>query len=327
MHNTPTPLVYFVILTWNQAALTGDCLASLAEQDYDNFHAVVVDNGSTDGSSRHLREAFPWACIITLEENIGYSPGNNVGIRYALQQQPDYIFLLNNDTVIAPDMLRRLVDVAESEADIGVTGPTMLYFDRPEIIWCAGNTIDWRNGETTRLGAESHRSLLDGVPVRTVDFISSCAVCIKRRVFETVGLLDERYFIYYEEADLSFRSAGRGWRTMHVPQALMWHKVSATMDATSPATEYYMNRNTLLFLSQHLRGISRCKSLARVSGRSLAVIAAYTMKPHGGARQRNRNARIMAIRDGLLGRGGRMGQDVAAICYPKRPLTRPAEPR
>lgn len=309
------PLVYIIILNWNQLELTLDCLDSLAQQDYPSFQVVVVDNGSTDGSSAMLRERFPGATILEIPENIGYSPGNNVGIKHALEQGADYMFLLNNDTVVDPHMLSHLVTVAESEPGIGMTGPTMLYFDEPEVIWCAGAGVDWRNGATVRLLADQSLSLVEQAACQDVDFISSCAVCIKSCVCHAIGLMDDRYFIYYDETDWFARASAAGWRSVYVPWAKIWHKVSATMGTTSPATDYYMNRNVLLFLAENQRGLARLRSLMLAAGRNLLAVAAYTVKPHGGQRLPHRNARLLALRDAMLGRWGKMGPDVAAVCY------------
>lgn len=318
MTATTSPSVCFVILNWNQPALTGDCLASLAEQDYDTFGVLVVDNGSVDGSAATLREGYPWASVIELPDNIGYSPGNNVGIECALQQGYDYIFLLNNDTIVDSDMLGQLVSVCESDPSVGMAGPLILYFDEPGLIWSAGAEFNWHDGSTTRSLADQPAHVIDTASPSEVDFLSSCAVCIKRKVLEKIGLLDERLFIYYEETDWSARAAAAGWRSVLVPQAKMRHKVSATMGTTSPATDYYMSRNRLLFIAKHLRGGRRAAALTRAVVRDVRAVIAYTLKPHGGARRRNRDARLLALRDALLGRWGRMGQDVAAVCYPGR---------
>lgn len=313
-----SPSVCFIVLNWNQPDMTGDCLVSLAEQDYGNFHVVVVDNGSEDGSAGLLRERFPWVTIIELPTNIGYSPANNVGIGFALQKRYDYILLLNNDTVVAPDMLTHLVNVCESESSIGMTGPVIVYFEKPELIWSAGAEFDWRDGSITRSLADQSASVIDVATPLDVGFLSSCAVCIKRQVLEEVGLLDERLFIYYEEADWSARASAAGWRSVLVPKARIQHKVSATMGTASPATEYYMSRNGLLFLAKHLKGWRRIVSLARAVWRNLLIIAAYTIKSHDGKRTPNRNARLYALRDSLLSRWGKMGDDVARVCYPNR---------
>ncbi len=316
-YNKPSPSVCFVVLNWNQPEMTIDCLNSLAEQAYDKFNVILVDNGSQDDSVVQLRDCFPQITLIDLPENIGYSLANNVGIEVALQQDADYIFLLNNDTIVDADMLAQLVTVAESEPDIGITGPTILYFDESDLIWCAGAGINWRDGGITRLFVNQPMSSVANTNYHDVDFLSSCAVCIKRRVLEEIGLLDGRYFIYYDETDWFARATAAGWRSVFVPQAKMWHRVSATMGTTSPATDYYMNRNVLLFLAKNLRGLPRLSAIMRAAGRNLLTIAAYTIKSHNRQRIPNRNARLLALRDAALRRWGRMGQDVSAVCYRK----------
>ncbi|RME45924.1 MAG: glycosyltransferase family 2 protein, partial [Chloroflexi bacterium] len=144
MAGSNAPSVYFIVLNWNQPKMTAECLDSLARQDYPNYRVVVVDNGSTDGSAAILRRRYPWAEIVEISQNIGYSEGNNVGIEYALEQGADYLFLLNNDTEVDPHMLGRLVEVAEAQTEAGMVGPTMYYVDPPDMIWGGDNRIDWK---------------------------------------------------------------------------------------------------------------------------------------------------------------------------------------
>jgi len=320
MQNTH-PTVAIVILTWNQRDLTLDCLASLAELDYPagRLQIIVVDNGSVDGTAQAIREHYPSVTVLENGENLGFAEGNNVGMRYALEGDAEYIMLLNNDTAVHPSMLNELLVVIEPDPTVGIVGPKMLYFDHPQVIWCAGNQIDWRAGETIRLQAEQSDNSL-GEQLREVDFITACAICLRRQVIEQIGLLDPRFFIYYEETDWCMRAQAAGWRILYVPRARLWHKVSAAMGPTSPATDYYMNRNVLLFLAKNQRGLPRWRSLVLAAARNLLAIAAYTAKPHGGQRQPNRNARLLALRDAVLGRWGKMGPDVTALCYPEGSL-------
>jgi GT2 family glycosyltransferase len=310
------PKVYIIVLTWNQCAVTLECLASLREQHYPNIEITLVDNGSVDDSVATIRTQFPSVTIIENGENLGFADGNNVGLCHALAGDADYIMLLNNDTIVAPGMVDDLVDVMEADPTIGITGPKMLYFDQPDTIWCAGNRVDPHTGESIRLRAEHvdddrDTSLLD------VDFITACAICLRREVIEAVGLLDSRFFIYYEETDWCARARANNWRVVYVPQARLWHKVSATMGTTSPATEYYMTRNMLLYLAKNGRGAARFSSLARAVLRSTRTVAAYTLKSAYRERRRNRDARLYALRDAVLGRWGKMGSDVTELCFGK----------
>jgi hypothetical protein len=214
-------------------------------------------------------------------------------------------------------MLSELLAVMEQFSDVGIVGPKMLYFDPSNVIWCAGNRIEWRSGGSIRLQAEEPDTI-DGEQPRDADFITACAILLRRQVIAQIGLLDQRFFIYYEETDWCVRATKAGWRILYVPSARLWHKVSAAMGTTSPATDYYMNRNVLLFLTKNLNGLARIQAVSRAAGRDLLAVAASTVKSHGGQRTPNRNARLLALRDALRGRWGKMGPDVARVCYPDR---------
>ena len=313
------PQIAIVVLTWNQRDLTLDCLASLSELDYppDRLHIIVVDNGSHDNTVVAVRERFPHVAILENDDNLGFAAGNNVGMRHALQGPAEYIMLLNNDTAVDRQMLNELLAVMHQHPDVGIVGPKMLYFEPSNIIWCAGNSIDWRTGGSIRLQAEWLDTATNEQP-READFITACAILLRREVIEKIGLLDPRFFIYYEETDWCVRAHRAGWRILYVPSARLWHKVSAAMGTTSPATDYYMNRNVLLFLAKNLRGWARTRALISAAGRNLLAVAAYTAKSHGRRRIPNRNARVLALRDAALGRWGKMGRDVTQVCYPKQ---------
>jgi GT2 family glycosyltransferase len=313
------PLVAIVILTWNQRDLTLDCLASLAAMEYppERLQLIVVDNGSRDDTVAAIRARFSDVTVLENGDNLGFAEGNNVGIRYALQGTADYIMLLNNDTSVDRRMLNELLAPMLQFSDVGIVGPKMLYFDPSDVIWCAGNRIDWRSGASIRMQAEERDNENDREP-RAADFITACAILLRRQVIEQIGLLDPRFFIYYEETDWCVRATRAGWRILYVPSARLWHKVSAAMGTTSPATDYYMNRNVLLFLSRNLNAFARVRAVSKAAGRNLLTIAAYTIKSHAGQRIPNRNARFLALRDALLGRWGKMGADVERVCSPNR---------
>jgi GT2 family glycosyltransferase len=319
MSDSAVPIVAIIVLTWNQRDLTVDCLASLAEMDYpaDRLQIIVADNGSRDGTAATVRERYPHVTVLENGDNLGFAEGNNVGIRHALQGPARYIMLLNNDTAVDRQMLNELLTAMGQRPDVGIVGPKMLYFEPSNIIWCAGNRIDWRTGGSMRLQAEEPDKGIIEQP-READFITACAILLRREVIEQTGLLDPRFFIYYEETDWCVRAHQAGWRILYVPAARLWHKVSAAMGTTSPATDYYMNRNVLLFLTKNLKGTARAQAVIRAAGRNLLAAAAYAAKPHGGQRIPNRNARLLALRDAILHRWGKMGPDVAKVCYPNR---------
>ncbi len=309
------PLVSAVVLTWNQLSLVLDCLDSLRRIDYPRFRVVAVDNGSQDGTAAMIRERCPDVTVVENRQNLGFAEGNNVGIRRSLADGADYVMLLNDDTVVAPEMVRELITFAELRPAVGIVGPVIRYQDVPHIIWSAGNTIDWRTGSLRRLCANRRDSEAPTRPYG-VDYVTGCALCIKREVIERIGLLDARYFIYYEESDWCMRARAKGYEVMVIPSARIWHKVSATMKQDSPATTYYMTRNAFLFLARHMRGRARVAALARVSLRELRTTAAHSVKPQYRHLRANRDARVLGVRDALLGRWGKMGPDVEVLCFP-----------
>jgi hypothetical protein len=191
------------------------------------------------------------ARIITPRCNAGYAAGNNIGIREALKFQADYILLLNDDTVVAPDFLDALLETAETIPDAGIVGPKIYYFDEPQKVWFAGARFDY---ETCMLTTPGSGLLDDGSrsePLES-DYITGCALLIKRQVVERIGLLDERYFLYWEDVDWGLRTKKAGFKNVVVPRSRIWHKVSASSGGMdSPSRIYYKTRSHLLFARLH----------------------------------------------------------------------------
>jgi GT2 family glycosyltransferase len=311
------PAVGFVILNWNQPVMTADCLRSVLAQDYANAQIIVVDNGSTDESVQKLHAEFPTVTLMPSPVNLGYSEGNNFGIREAERQGAAYVFLLNNDTIVAPAMLSQLMAVAESDPGIGIVGPTMYYAEPPDVLWGGENRIDWRHARMIR--KYKGQVLPDAAqrPPCEVDYVDTCAVLIKKAVLARTGLMDARFFINFDDLDLNLRARQAGYKIVYVPEAQMWHKVSATMGQASAATTYYMTRNALLFFWLHAPGIWKWLAPAQVLLRTVSTIGAWSLKAkyRNQAFRRKRDANLYALRDFVLRRFGRMGPDVAQACH------------
>jgi len=304
------PRVMIVVLNWNGLADTLACLASLAELDYPEREVVVVDNGSSDGSVKAIRERFPTVTVLENGENLGYTGGNNVGLRHALAQRADYVLLLNNDTTVAPDFLRRLVDAAEADLQIALVGPTIYYYDRPAVIWSAGGAIDWQRGSTRMLGLNERDKGQFGRRPRAVDFITGCAMLVRRIVPERVGLLDERFFAYYEETEWCVRAVRAGYKIVHVPLARMWHKISLSAQTDSRSVHYYMTRNRLLFLKATGAGLEAW--LYTLVVEYLRTMISWTLRPRWRGKHAQRNAMVQGIVDAFRGRWGARAQGTRA---------------
>lgn len=296
------PRVTVVVLNWNGLGDTLECLESLAGLDYPRYRVLVVDNGSTDGSPVAIRQRFPDVEVIETGENLGYAGGNNVGLRYALAQGADYVLLLNNDTVVAPDMLRWLVEAAEKDPRVGVAGPMIYYHDQPEVVWSVGGGIDWRRGQTWMIGLDEPDDGRFGTEPREVDFITGCAMLVRAAALREAGLLDERFFLYYEEVEWCVRIRRAGYRIIHVPAAKMWHKISPQAQSDSPLVHYYMSRNRLLFL--WLTGAGTRAWLHTLAD-DLRTLLAWSLRPRWRHKGPQRRAMVRAIADAGRGRWGR----------------------
>ncbi len=296
------PTVAIIILNWNSGLHTRDCLASLAQLDYGSCFTLVVDNGSTDRSLQHVRDEFPGVTILENGRNLGFTGGNNVGMEWAMGQGADYMLLLNDDTEVAPDFLHRLVEAAEADPAIGMAGPTIRYHDQPEVIWSAGGEIDRARGRTRMAGLNEPDSGQFGPTPRSVDFITGCALLVKRAVVEQVGLLDDRFFAYYEETEWCVRAAKKGFKIVHVPKAIVWHKIQIEKRDDSPQVLYYMTRNRLLFLRS--AGLGWRAWFSTLLGDILRTFLAWSLMPRWKHKRFHRWVLMKAVMDASRGRWG-----------------------
>jgi GT2 family glycosyltransferase len=294
------PHVTFSILNWNQKDLTCECLTSLAELDYPNYGIVIVDNGSRNEEAAVIRQSFPSAIVLENETNLGFAEGNNVAIRYALEQGTDYVFLLNNDTEVDPQMLKRLVEVAERDDHIGIVGPKINYFSEPETIWSAGGILDSQRMPILLGVDEPDNGQHD--TLKEVDWVTGCALLIKSSLVEQIGLIDARFFIYFEENDWCYRAKRAGFKVFYVPEALMWHKIQPRHQALSPRHVYLMTRNRLLFLRNTGAGILRIAYA--VTTENLRTVFAWTVRPRHRDKRSMRQFVLRGIRDFVAGRWG-----------------------
>jgi hypothetical protein len=297
------PYVISVILNTNRREDTLECLASLAQSAYNHHHAIVLDNASTDGSVEAIRAAFPAVQIIELADNRGYAGNNNVGIEAAVAQAADWVLVLNEDTILAPDCLAYLVEVGQSDPHIGIVGPMVYHHDEPEIIQSAGGSFG-RYWESIHLAQNEPDQGQFSQP-HLVDWISGCAIMVRRAVIEQVGVIDERYFYYWEEHEWCLRAGKAGWQIWHVPQAKLWHKGVQRDYHPKPAVTYYATRNRLLTLAKHHAPLS---AWIVAWGQTLRTLTSWTVKPKWRAKHEHRNAMWHGLVDFLRQRWGQMPQ-------------------
>ena len=254
--------VFVVILNWNGKQDTIECLESVKKLGLGNWEMgiIVVDNASTDGSVEELEKRYKEIKILRNEKNLGYAEGNNVGIRWALKEGAEYILLLNNDTLVDKNLVSELLRAMEKGKKIGIVGPK-IYFapgfeyhhdryqigEKGRVIWYAGGKVDWQNVYASHRGVdEVDHGQFDEED--ETDFVSGCAMMVKREVFGRIGLFNPKYFLYFEDNDLCQRAKKEGYKIFYVPKALLWHKnASSSEKPGSKIHEYYQTRNRFLF--------------------------------------------------------------------------------
>jgi GT2 family glycosyltransferase len=242
--------VSIIILNYNGGEDVLECLASVAEIDYSNYETIVVDNGSTDNSVAEIRRRFPLVKIIENKTNLGFPAGNDVGIRASTAP---YVLLLNDDVVVDRQILKDLLSAAQSHPEAGIAGPAVLYYKEPERIWAAGAKIS-PFGYATHLD-KGKRFAIGSLP-HYADYITGCALLIKRNVIERIGLLDPAYFLYFDDADYCCRARKAGFKCLYVPSPTVRHKTGAGW-ISNPVQAYYYMKNAVVFAKKNLMGWKR----------------------------------------------------------------------
>jgi len=243
------------LLNWNGKADTLECLASIASISLINnqdFKVIVVDNRSTDDSMEAITNEFPDSHLIMTGENLGFSDGNNVGISSALENNFDYILLLNNDTIIEENLLSAFIKASETTNGPTLFGAKIYLYSQPDTLWFAGGV--WHSEtlsfEHVGLRQPDRIKYLD---YKECDYITDCALFANSDAFRTIGLLNDDFFLTYEETDWCYRAHSNGYKCIVVPSAKLWHKVSASFGgSSSPLITYFIARIKLLWAKNNI---------------------------------------------------------------------------
>jgi hypothetical protein len=242
------PRVAIIIVIWNGQADTLECLHSLSADTYANKEIVIVDNGSTDDSVAGIRREFPQVTILETGENLGFTGGNNVGIRHALAHGADYLYLLNNDTTVEPGALAALVAAAQADPARGLLAPIIYEYDPPRKIWFAGSQMDLPRG------AAWHDNSHIPAPTETpfeIPWATGCAMLIPAPLMRQLDGFDDRYYLSWEDVDLCVRVRKAGRQVVAVPAAIIYHKGGRSGRRVSGIRNYYAVRNSLLLMRKH----------------------------------------------------------------------------
>ena len=246
-----------ILVNWKKYNLTSKCIDSLNKSNYKNFKIILVDNEYSEKSLIDLRNKHKELIVFKEKNNLGFAGGNNIGIRYALENDYDYIMLLNNDTEVKENFILPLVERIEKDHSLGAVQPLILNFSNKSIIWNAGGKLNKFLGITsTRLNNNKLNSSI--VFDDYTDWISGCCILIKSEILTKVGLLDEKFFNYYEDVDWSLRMKNLGYDLGFVKESIIYHHGSSssknkkTKEGVISSKIHYFNiRNHILLLKKH----------------------------------------------------------------------------
>lgn len=217
-----TENVAIILVNWNSFELTNGCIISLNNIDYPNYDIIVVDNGSSDGSGERLKTEHPDIILITSPVNSGFTGGNNRGLEYSLKTGYTYSLILNNDTFVEPDFLSKLSKYMNEHPETGAIQPRIFFHHDRKLLWNAGSYYNQFFGYTYTKGYNRLANASDK-QVKEVDWITGCALLTRNSILEKTGLLTEKFFIYYEDVDLSFRIKKLGYKLIYYPESVIYH--------------------------------------------------------------------------------------------------------
>lgn len=249
--------VSIILVNYNGAKDTLECINSLRNIEFRNFEIIVVDNNSIQEEKKLLKENNDGFILLESNENDGFAIGNNIGIEYAINNNADYVLLLNNDTIVEKDFLNIMLDTYILEENIGAVGCKIMYNDNKDLIWYKGGKIDYSKFSAFNM-YEKQNDINENNEVLETDFITGCCVLLSKKTIKAVGDLSDEYFMYYEDVDYSLRVKEAGFKIVVNPRAKIYHKVSVSSGGEdSPFRIYYSNRARRLFMNKFKYKVSK----------------------------------------------------------------------
>lgn len=250
---TPDTSIAIILVNWNGFDFTKACLDSLRKVDFPDFKLILIDNASQNQEGLRLKRAYPEIELIENSENLGFSGGNNVGIRFALHQGFSHLMLLNNDTIVEPDFLGEMMRKFLQNPGLGVVQPLILFQHDPKTIWSAGGKWMPSLGRAITLG--DREPLADfRCKKENLDWATGCCMLISREAILATGLLNEQYFAYFEDVEWSLRFRKAGFGIALAEKAVIYHEAGASSrknhseGTLSPKVFYFHVRNQLLLI-------------------------------------------------------------------------------
>jgi GT2 family glycosyltransferase len=315
------PVVHIVILNWNGLADTLECLASVRKLTYPNVRVQVVDNASANNEAEIIEKRFPEVNLLKQKENLGFCGGCNAGMKQALAEGADFVMLLNNDALVSPGLIEALLEGYERLENPGAVSPVIFKHPETEKIWFSVAEWEavWKTGEAKfRLALdEDYDSLKNRKPYET-EFACGCCLFVSSRVIGEVGLFDERYFAFFDEAEWCVRMKKHGLTSYVIPSAFMYHKVGGS--TPSLVSTYLLTRNRLLWMKENLSFGRKLKSYPVMAKEFFwHLLNAGNFVSEGKRyvpRERSR-AFLQGCKDYFLRRFGKWGEETEKVIFKK----------
>jgi hypothetical protein len=242
-----------IIVTWNKQQHVIRCIDSVLASTYPIKKVIVVDNASSDGTAKTIKDRYCNSTIVELLENpknLGGSGGFYTGIKAALDHQPGYLWLLDNDVTVDPDALKNLIFVMEQEQSAGIVGSKVYFAQAPEIIWGLGAYVNYRLGHISVVG-DKVKDSGQYSRVMKLDYVPMCSFLISTEVVQQIGLVDPEYFVYSDDVDYCTRAKQAGFEVYNAPNSVAWHDVTLHSQRLSPFAAYYFTRNYIYYFFKY----------------------------------------------------------------------------
>lgn len=244
------PLVYIIILNFNSYEETLRCLESVKNIQYDNFQVVIVDNNSEDNSAEMLKGNDSNYTFLKNESNLGYANGNNVGIKFALDNGAEYICILNNDVEVESKFLYKLISYLEDNSEVGIAGPCICDYDNRDRVQSMGASINLYTGLAQGKMKDKQYDKMRKT-FTEVDYLGGACFVLRRKVVEDIGTIPEMYFLFFEETEFCLKAKKRGYKLICLTESKVYHKRSATISKYKGLSYYYLNRNRIIFMRRN----------------------------------------------------------------------------
>jgi GT2 family glycosyltransferase len=245
--------LYIILVNWNKPQLTLSCVESLKKSSYKQYKIVIIDNGSIDNSLELLNSKTSDYHLLISDKNLGYTGGNNLGIKYALENDAEFILLLNNDTLVEYNTLEILINTISEDNNIGIVQPKIYYYPEKDVIWCGPTYLNKFLLRPKLVGYKQFGINLYNAKLN-LSYAVGCATLIRKEVFLNIGLLDDDFFAVCEDVDFGIRATEAGYQILYVPTSIIYHMESISSGGADNSNYIYLQtRAFLIFINKHCK--------------------------------------------------------------------------